>query len=157
MNKPMDYIQHKWRSGLLPGVNCILYEDGKVVIANTYTMKDNDTNQSQWYWTPLCDTTIDSLEKYESDAWTNIDIFHGAIKHGEDTIVFGDGSMGSDGFVASTDKNGQLKWGIFFTFSNPIVSARVENGILICTSELDSEIHIKLDDLTQISIVQPSY
>lgn len=154
MNKQTEYIQNKWKSGLLPGIDCILYGDGKVIIANNYCVKDSDTKQSKQYWYPLCDTTIDSLEKYDDDIWTNIDIFHGAIIHGEERIVFGDGSMGNEGFVASTDENGRLNWGIFFTFSNPIMRVKIENGTLICFSELESEIKINLNELTDISIVR---
>lgn len=141
---------------MLPGIDCILFGNGEVIIANTYCVKDTNTKKSKQFWFPLCDTTITSLEKYEQDIWTNIDIFHGAINYGEQKIVFGDGSMGNYGYVASTNKKGDLIWGIFFTFSNPIVSAKISNDELICVSELELEIRIQLNDLTNISIENKS-
>ena len=47
-------------------------------------------------------------------------IFHGAIPYHNNTIVFGDGEMGNEGFIALIDKDNNLIWSIFFTFSNPI-------------------------------------
>lgn len=156
MNKRNDYIQDKWKKGLLPGIDCILFGNGEVIIANTNCLKDPNIKKSKQFWFPLCDTTITSLEKYEDDIWTNIDIFHGAINYGEQKIVFGDGSMGNEGFVASTNKKGDLIWGIFFTFSNPIFSAEINKNELICISELEIEIKIQLNNLTKISIENKS-
>ena len=156
MNKENDYVQNKWRKGLLPGIDCILFGNGNVTIANTYSITDTNTNKSKQLWFPLCDTTIASLEKYEDDIWTNIDIFHGAINYGEQRIVFGSGSMGNEGFVASTSKNEDLNWGIFFTFSNPIFNVNIINDELICFSELEIEIKVQLNNLTKISIENKS-
>ncbi|MBF7093259.1 hypothetical protein IUY40_17130 [Flavobacterium sp. ALJ2] len=152
MNKEINYIQDQWRKELLPKTDCILFKNGKVIIANIYKLQEPNSKKSKQYWIPLCDTTIDSLEKYESDIWTTVNIFHGAINHGDEIIVFGDGSMGHEGFIASTNKNGDLNWAIFFTFSNPIFSAEIKNDELICISELETKITIQLKDLTKISI-----
>ncbi|WP_143166673.1 hypothetical protein [Pedobacter caeni] len=147
-----NYIQSKWREGKLPGIDCLLFADGNVVMANAYGIEDPNTHTKEFRWSAICDTTIGSLEKYEPDIWTDIDIFHGAVSYGEGKIVFGDGCMGNEGFVASTDKNGDLNWGMFFTFSNPVYSAVIKDHTLICTTELGTEISIQLDDLTQVSI-----
>ena len=152
MNEKNTHLQNKWKDGLLPGIDCIVFGNGDVMIANTYCVMDSNTKEHSRHWHPLCDTTITSLEKYEHDIWTNIDIYHGAIMYGEQIIVFGDGSMGNEGFVASTDKNGDLLWGIFFTFSNPILSAKIIHDELICVSECEIQIKIQLKDLTKISI-----
>lgn len=156
MNKTVNYIQDMWEKGFLPGIDCIVFDDGKVIIANTYKTIDSNTGESKQYWFPLCDTTIESLENYADDIWTKVDIYNGQITHGNDKIVFGDGSMGNEGFIASTDKDNQLKWAIFFTFSNPILKAEIVNNELICTSELDTKISIRLNNLTLISITEAS-
>ncbi|MBZ4043807.1 hypothetical protein [Flavobacterium hibisci] len=156
MNKSINYLQEKWENGFLPGIDCIVFGDGKIIIANTYKTIDYNTGKSKQYWFPLCDTTIDSLEKYADDIWTKVDIFNSSITHGNEKIVFGDGSMGNEGFVASTDKDNQLKWAIFFTFSNPILKVEIINNELICTSELDTKISINLNNLTLISITEAS-
>jgi len=143
-----NYLQAKWRAGLFLGIDSICFGDGSVVVANCYKIDGKP------YWYPLCDTTIESLEKYENDLWVHIDIFHGALSDRDETIVFGSGSMGNEGFVASTDRQGALLWGIFFTFSNPIVHAEIHGNILTCTTELDSKIVILRDNLTKIEILQ---
>ncbi len=147
-----DYLQNKWRNGMLPGVDCIVFSNAEAIVANAYRVKDDNAGSSKQYWFPFCDTTIASLEKYEADIWTKIDIADGAIEYGDQKIVFGEGSMGNEGFVAATRQNGDLIWGMFFTFSNPIFSARIVDDRLICTSETALEIKIDLHDLTKISI-----
>ena len=151
MDKPIDYIQHQWEKGLLPGFDCIVYKNGNVTIANTYEVKDSNSQKSKRYWFPLCDTTIDSVENYDDDIWTNVDIYKGAIDFQNGKIVFGDGSMGNEGFITSTDKNNKLNWAIFFTFSNPIIKAEITNDELICTSDATT-ISIQLKNLTKISV-----
>lgn len=152
MNKVINYVQDKWENGFLPGIDCIVFEDGKIVIANTYKTIDSETQKSKHYWFPLCDTTIESLENYTDDIWTKVDMYNGSITHGNEKIVFGEGSMGNEGFIASTGIDNKLKWAIFFTFSNPIVKTEIVTNELICTSELGTKISIHLNDLTRISI-----
>lgn len=147
-----NYIQSKWREGKLPGINCLLFADGSVVIVNVHEIENRNTNSTHWSWFAFCDTTIGSLEKYEPDIWTDVDIFHGELSYKDEIIVFGDGSMGNEGFVASTNKNGDLNWGMFFTFSNPVYSAIIKDHILICTTEIGMEISIQLNNLTKVSI-----
>ena len=53
-----EYIQQKWAQGLLPGIDCILFGNGKVVVGNCFCLKDTETNEKKWYWFPLCDTTV---------------------------------------------------------------------------------------------------
>lgn len=157
MNNKTNYIQSKWEEGFLPLIDGITFANGDIIIANTYRLTDTQKNTSTRYWSPLCDTTIESLEKYEEDIWVCVGIFHGAINYGEGKIVFGDGAMGSDGFVAHTDKTGNLIWGIFFDFSNPIIRAKITNDKLICMSDNKIEITIQLNDITKISITEHPY
>ncbi|WP_433812906.1 hypothetical protein [Flavobacterium johnsoniae] len=152
MSEIANYIQGQWKNGLLPGIDCIVYKNGQVTIANTFRLKDSNSQKSKQYWSPLCDTTIDSLENYDDDIWTNIDIYKGAIDYEDGKIVFGEGSMGNEGFIASIDKDNQVNWGIFFTFSNPIIKAEIINDQLICISDLETKISIQLKNLTKISV-----
>jgi hypothetical protein len=151
MEKGINYLQNKWENNFLPGIDCIVFKDGKVTIANTYKVANPDTMKNEHYWFPFCDTTIDSLENYETDIWTEIGIC-GTINHENKIIVYGEGSMGNEGFIASTDLNNQLDWAVFFESSNPIWSAEIINEELICISELETIISIQLNDLTKISI-----
>ena len=152
-NERQEYIQQKWKQGTLVGLDCVLFGNGTVIIGNCYSIDERDTNKKKWYWFPLCDTTIDSIEKYEPDIWTEINVYRGSIEYGEQTIVFGEGSMGNEGFVASKDKVGNLNWGIFFTFSNPINEIQIQDDMLFCNSDNEViQIIINLKDLTKIEI-----
>lgn len=150
MEENLNYIQNKWQDGFLPGIDCILYSDGTVIIGNYYSQTDNNNNKHHWY--PLCDTSINSLEKYEQDIWTNIDVYKGAFEYENQKIVFGDGAMGNDGFVASVKPAGELNWAMFFTFSNPIYKVEVDDNLLICYGDSGVKISVHLDDLTKITI-----
>lgn len=146
-------IQEKWKQGFLPGYDCIAYADGSIVIANTYSAIDTATRERKQFWFPLCDTTLEGIQKYDDDIWTEVDIFHGAITYNDQKIVFGDGGMGNEGYVASTNSiNGDLIWAIFFTFSNPICRAEIKNEHLICYGDSGTIIEISLNEITKIRV-----
>lgn len=147
-----EKVQTKWREGYALGQDCIAFGDGRIVMANTYSVVDSDTNRATQYWFPLCDTTLESLEKYDEDMWTEVDIFHGFFEFENQTIVFGDGGMGNEGYVASIDADKKLNWSIFFTFSNPIIRAEMVDRQLICYGDTGAVIKINIDELTSISV-----
>ena len=145
-------LQHKWQAGFLPCIDGIVFGDGKVIVANTYTIKNQETKEQKYYWSALCDSTLQSLEKYNDNIWASIDIYKGELEYHDQKIVFGEGSMGHEGFVACVNEQNKLHWAIFFTFTNPIMSAKIENHTLVCLSEIDMVISIDLHDLTRIKI-----
>ncbi len=148
-------IQKKWKEGFVVGYDCIAYGSGKITIANIYSEIETETKQYKYSWVPLCDTTLEGLEKYEEDIWTPIDIYRGSFTHKSKTIVFGDGAMGNEGFVASINEDKSLEWSIFFTFSNPIIKAEVDDNELICQGDGGVKIIIDLNDLTKIKVDCP--
>lgn len=145
-------IQKKWQQGYLPGYDCIVMGEGDLIIGNTHSIYNSNTKKTTQYWSPLCDTTIESLEKYDNDIWTEIDIIKGAFTYKNQTFVFGSGSMGNEGFIASTSPNNILDWAIFFTFSNPIYKAEVRDEHLICYSDNGVIIDIDLKRISKIQI-----
>ncbi len=145
-------IQEKWKQGYLPGFDCITMGEGDIIIGNAYSTYDPNNGETEQYWSPLCDTTLESIEKYNDDIWTEVDIFHGAFEYENQKFVFGDGAMGNEGFVASTSLNGVLNWAIFFTFSNPIHKAEVKNHHLICYGDSGVIIDIDLNTITKIKV-----
>ena len=145
-------IQEKWKQGYLPGYDCITYGDGTITFANTYSLTDPEAKKSKRYWFPLCDTTLENVIKYDEDIWTECDIFHGAFEYENQKIVFGDGAMGNEGYIASTTLSGELNWAIFFTFSNPINKAEVINEHLICYGDTGTIIEIDLTNISKIKV-----
>ncbi|WP_299247397.1 hypothetical protein [uncultured Aquimarina sp.] len=151
MNKK---IQDKWKEGFVIGFDCIAYGDGYVIMGNTYCVENSETKEVKRHWFPLCDTTLSGIERHNEDIWTEIDIFHGSFKYKDKTIVFGDGAMGNEGYVASLNEDKTLDWSIFFTFSNPIHKAEVKNEHLICYGDTGAIIDIDLNNITKIKVIQ---
>ncbi len=144
--------QAKWKESFVLGQDCIAYGDGRVTLGSTCSLLDPNTDTTTRYWSPLCDTNVEGLEKYDQDLWTEVDIFHGAFEFENQTFVFGDGGMGNEGYVASITADNQLNWSIFFTFSNPIIKAEVVGRKLVCYGDTGVVIEIDLDELTSISV-----
>lgn len=152
----MQNIQKRWQSKQLPGIDCLTYGDGRVLLFNCYSMSESD--KVQLFCFPLCDTTITSLEKYNDDIWTEVeynkDIY---FYYGLNKIVYGEGSMGNEGFVGLIDDKGLLLWAFFFGFSNPIVNVWVYDTTLVCLSTNDKKIEINLLDLSEVSITTVNF
>lgn len=154
MMKMNKKIQEKWKQGYLPGFDCITMGEGDIIIGNAYSAYDPNNGETKQYWSAICDTTLESLEKYNDDIWVECDIFHGAFEYENQKFVFGDGGMGNEGYVASTALNGVLNWAIFFTFSNPIHKAEVKDHHLICYGDSGTIIDIDLKKITKIKVTQ---
>lgn len=150
--KMTEKIQAKWQAGYVVGYDGIVYGDGKVVMANAYSTYDPNNGKTQLYWSPLCDTTLASIESYNDDVWVEVDIFHGSFEFEGQTIVFGDGGMGNEGYVASITKDNKLNWSLFSTVSNPIMKAEMQGRTLICYGQTGYVAKISIDDLTQVSV-----
>lgn len=150
-------IQQKWREGFVLGYDCIAYGDGSLVFANAYSMYDPNTHETTFYWTPLCDTTVESILKYNDDIWTEAGIFDGPFEFEGQRIVFGDGAMGNEGYVSSTTLEGHLNWSLFFTNSNPIMRAYMEGRTIVAKGETGFIAQINIDNPADISVTHENF
>jgi hypothetical protein len=147
-------IEH-WNSKerKLPGINCIAFPDGKVIILNCHCIYDPNTKKRELFCAPLCDTTIDSIEKYAAAYWTHVDAWV-SIDYQGGKIHGGDGAMGNEGFMARTDEYDQLIWGMFFENTNPIKSLEIKAGTLVAINEhSELRVEVNLDTLTDIKMI----
>ena len=153
----MTRIQAQWRAGLILGIDGIVYADGAVTMASQYDVYDPNSKIRTSHWHPLCDTTLESIEKYNDDAWVAVDIYHGSFSmiHTRQTIVFGDGAMGNEGFIAATDTDNNLLWSALFDFSNPINRAHLDGDTLVCRGDGGITIRMPLAALHNITISLP--
>jgi hypothetical protein len=136
----------------LPGINCIAFPNGNIIILNIETYYNPTNNERTISCSPQCDTTIDSIEKYNAEHWTMVDAWTSMDYQGG-KIYGGDGQMGNEGFIACTDANDSLVWGIFFDETNPIKKLSVEDKTLIAINEHeDMRIEINLDTLVDIKM-----
>ena len=151
-NKLNGTIQQKWREGFVVGYDCIAYGDGQIVFANAYSVYDPNTHETTLYWSPLCDTTVASLLKYNDDIWTEVDIFRDPFEFEGQKIVFGDGGMGNEGYIASVTPDNDLNWSLFFTNSNPIMRAEMRGRTIVAYGETGFIAHINIDNPADISV-----
>ena len=152
MTTSQNKIQEKWKNGFVLGYDCIAFANGAIVMGNVYRTENPNNGAITQHWSPLCDTTLAGIEKYDDAIWTAYDIFHGSFEFENQKIVFGDGGMGNEGYIASTTLNGELNWSIFFTFSNPICKAEIIKNQLICYGDSGTTIKIDLNKLTSIEV-----
>lgn len=138
----------------LPGMNCIAFADGTVIILDILKIHDPNNNERTMHVSPLCDTTIDSMVKYNPDCWTMIDAWT-SIDYQDGTIVGGDGAMGNEGFIAYADAEDNLVWAIFFEDTNPIKKLSVNESTLNAINEHD-ELRIEID-LNHLVDIQMTY
>lgn len=145
-------LQEKWKENHLVGYDGIVFGNGDIIIADYYKTENPNNGEIKWYWSAICDTTLKSIQKYNDDVWTEVGVYIGSFEYQQQKIVFGEGSMGNEGFVASTNLEGELNWSMFFTFSNPIHKVEVINEQLVCYGTSDVEISIDLNDLTKVKV-----
>lgn len=131
-------------------MDCIVYPDGEITVLNICRSKNPDTGELKISITPLCDTTIWSLLKYEKDIWVEVDEWSTLYNEGG-YYISGDGTMGNEGFIAKTDSNNSLLWAIFLTVTNPIKNLNIVDDWLIGKNEHENGIiKINLKELTDI-------
>ncbi|MCA9177380.1 MAG: hypothetical protein KDB14_23005 [Planctomycetales bacterium] len=150
-------LQKKWREGFVVGYDCIAFGDGQIVFANSYSAYDPNTHETTLYWTPLCDTTLESLLRYNDDIWTEVDIFRHPLEFDGQKIVFGDGGMGNEGYVASVSSDNNLNWSMFFTNSNPIIRAEMDGRTIEAYGETGFIARINIDDPRETSIAHETF
>ncbi len=149
MNKK---IQNQWQNSHILAVDGVVYGDGSITLAQTYSIHDGDYKNIQYYFSPLVDCYLEGLEKYHDDYWLEIGIYNNSFIYNNQKIVFGDGCMGNEGFVASTTLDNQLNWSMFFDFSNPINKAEIIDDKLICYGDTGVKIFINLEKLHDVKI-----
>lgn len=137
----------------LPGMNGIFLADGTSIMLNIHSCYNPNDQTRTLSCSPWCDTTIASLVKYHEDCWTMVDPWT-RIDYEGGSLYGGDGQMGNEGFIARTDADDRLIWGIFFDVTNPIKSLSVQKRTLIAINEhQDMRIEINLDTLVDINLI----
>ena len=94
----MSKSQQKWLNNELIGVNSVLYNGSSetITLINFYKMDNGEMLAF-----PFCDTTINSLEKYNNDIWTEIQEYK-SIPYKNDEIINLFKSHGSQGSCVSS-------------------------------------------------------
>lgn len=150
-----NLIQEHWNKAPreLPGINCIVFPTGDVIMLNCWDLYNPNTEERKAFCTPLCDTNIAAIEKYQASEWVIVDAWTIVEDQGS-KFYGGDGTMGHEGFIACTDLNDNLIWAMFFTNSNPIKKVEIKGNHLVALNEHENmRISIDLENLTDIEMV----
>jgi hypothetical protein len=91
----------------------------------------------------LAETTLSSFLSFNQNQWTHVIATCEATSSSSsgDSYLGGEGSYGSDGFVARVGKGGELIYCVFLTRSNPFVGLALNDDetVLIATSNLGAK------------------
>jgi len=110
-----------WKINKLPGIDSISKRDGTVVVLNCYRNEEGKA-----FCFPFCETTIESLLKFDEEIWTEIQVYHMVECHSLRRRVYGgEGGMGNEGFLACTDLENEFLWAGFFENSNPFIQVEI--------------------------------
>ncbi|MEO1530448.1 MAG: hypothetical protein AAFX06_34095, partial [Planctomycetota bacterium] len=132
----MKKVDQHWKQDELIGVDSLLRADGSVVLLDWVSSKMEGKTSVSCF--PVCDTTVESLARYNPDIWTSIQPFTEKVPLGSDRLIEGgEGGMGNEGFLACTDSSGSFEWALFFTRSNPFHRLQLHGETIVAFSSLD--------------------
>ena len=130
----MDLIKKLLNENKWMVENSITFGDGTVLLLEKVRLND-----SAFKIKVKDKTNIETLitENYEN--YSFFDVFK-IVKEETITIHVGEGSFGGDGFIYVTNNiNNELIWFAFFDFSNPFMSAILENNQIIAVTNNDEK------------------
>jgi hypothetical protein len=133
-NNDTESVKAHWLKDELPGINCLVHGNGMLTMLNIYAVSTPEGKKH--YVFPVADTTISSIEHYNDDVWTEIQIHPNHITTNGIKLVCGEGGMGNEGFIAAIDQESDgLVWALFSTESNPFVKLELYNNTLFGYSD----------------------
>jgi hypothetical protein len=147
-----NIISKKWANNQMLGYDSISFSSGSVIVLNSSTIIDLNQRKTR-YCSPFCETTIESILKYDADPWAEIQHNYDSIKYNNKLIVYGEGAMGNEGFISLLNQDLSFIWGLFMTFSNPICEIVIENQNIIASSNNDFKIVINIEMPQNIYII----
>jgi len=147
-----NQLLEKWAREELIGLNCLSKRSGAAVLLNSISVEIE--GERKHFCQPVCDTTIENLEKYDDDIWTEVQGFASCTDNQTGfTYIGGEGGMGNEGFVLCLDQNKEPEWALFFVNSNPFYQLAIKDGKLEAVSSLDLKYTIDLDSPEKIEIL----
>lgn len=129
-----ELIQQKWREELCPGLNGVLFASGELVLMECTLLMEESVTQARVQ--PLARSTLNSALEFNENLWTFItELASCSWEKGNLRLSCGEGSMGSDGYVAAVRSDDErLVWVAFFDCSNPFQDIRVVDAEAVVVS-----------------------
>lgn len=127
-----------------PIVSGIYFASGAVVLL--------ECNLGHWV-RPIARSTLASVVELNSDwmAYLNT-LFTMEEPRAGVLVEGGEGSHGSEGFVALSRLGGRLEWVGYFQWSNPFIKATIEDGRVIATTNLGHRWLFPIDHSEQVEV-----
>lgn len=124
----MSTISTLWANRNLPIRDGLYYADGR-----SYELTQDASAPLGIEIGPAFD--LDSFLRAEPDWVTSIDVLKSVqINEAEGYLHCGEGSYGSEGFIAKTDGAGGLLWAVYMEYSNPFHEIKIVENLAIFRS-----------------------
>lgn len=141
----MKSIVDLWDEHLLPIKDAVYFADGTAfsIDITSYPVpsfeKGNDFYFSDFF-------------KNNSDEITDVDLFKKKSLSDKGWLCFGEGSYGSEGFIAYLNSDETLEWVLYSEDSNPFVEMKEVEGFVYVKSSSNICLKIKINDPRQIEL-----
>ena len=110
-----EITKQAWASERCPIIDGVLFADGRIVVHDVTVFEDDRILAR-----PLLESTIDSYLAHNDDAWMHlVRRANCSIDSLSEQVFVGEGSLGSDGFVALCDASDDLVWVLVSQVSDP--------------------------------------
>lgn len=127
----MELIRNSWNKELILGVDALLFKNGTVYLTEIEVETDVlaiRTFGKRYSLAFHGKRKIGELLNENSDVWSEIQVY-GEVPLLEDSkLIYGEGEMGNEGFIACINPDNQMEWSFFSTKSNPFIESNQENG-----------------------------
>ncbi|MHA8111788.1 hypothetical protein ACX122_01425 [Kosakonia cowanii] len=142
----MKNIIQLWEDGLLPIKNAIYFSNGKSFLCEIrpyptpYIEKNGEFDFSAFY-------------EEDKDEVTDIDKFREIKLANNCYCCIGEGSYGSEGFIAYLDENKKLVWVLYSEESNPFINVyEYMPGIIIVESSSNIRLRININNPVDLEL-----
>ncbi len=148
-NKRNFDINREWKSGRLPIINGILYEDGSMDCINI----DFDVRERTVEY--IRKVHINELLSQGEIGFSYITVNNKVIHlEKQITVYCGEGSYGGDGFVVVQSNVGiGILWIAFFETANPFISIEITDNTIYAINNLKEKWSFNIDNPKEINIV----
>lgn len=151
--KEKNILDKKWKEGSVPHIDGIIFQNGMVVLQQVYsTCVGSDITLSI---EPVADSQLDSVLKYNPDAWVEVTSL--ASMNWDDSleVVCGEGAMGNEGFIAAIRRKENCpEWILFCSKSNPFISVERRDHLLVVEGGYDYMWEIPMDNPVALRIIK---
>lgn len=141
----MSKIGELWDEGVLPIKDGIYFSNGDSISLAVRFYPKQLIEKGDFF-------DLVSFLAENPDYLTNVDPTKIILLSNGDQCFLGEGSYGSEGFIAYKNLKGDLTWVMYFERSNPFINAKeLSNNRIEVESSGNYQIVIELDNPTQIT------